>query len=73
MALHPDWKRILRHAWSIRLIALAGILSALDAAWPYLPSVIQAPPWVFAAGAGFVSCGAIVARLVAQARLSRAG
>lgn len=30
MQLAPEWKRVLRRAWSIRLIGLAGLLTTAD-------------------------------------------
>ena len=66
MRLLPDWKHILKTAWSIRLIALAVILSAVETYF----SIFGAPDWmplgVFAGLSVLVSAGAFIARLYAQ-------
>jgi hypothetical protein len=36
MRLASDWKRVLRHAWSVRLIVIAGILSGIEAVLPLI-------------------------------------
>lgn len=59
-----DWKRILRKAWSIRLMLLAGLLSAVEVALPFFSDAM--PRGVFAALSGLSVGGAFVARLVAQ-------
>jgi hypothetical protein len=64
--LADDWRSILRYAWSLRLIALATLLSAIEFA---LPMFMADPPvhrGVFAALAFVVSIAAAIARLVAQ-------
>lgn len=70
MKLAPDWKRVLRRAWSIRLVLLAGVFSAAEVTLPFLePSI---PPGIFAALSGLAAGGAFIARLVAQKGLSDA-
>lgn len=59
-----DWKRILKKAWSIRLMLLAGLLSAVEVALPLFSDAM--PRGVFAALSGLSVGGAFVARLVAQ-------
>lgn len=66
MRLHPDWRRILRRAWSVRLMALAAILSCIEAALPFLDGIIPVPPGVFGVLTGLTVAGAFVARLIAQ-------
>ena len=64
MKLHDNWKDILRRAWSIRLILLAGLLSGCEV---ILPLFIDAMPRnVFAILSLLAVSGAFVARLVAQ-------
>ena len=65
MHLHPDWGAILRHAWSIRLILLAGLLTALDVAMQIWVG-IGTPTVVVAVLAGVANGAAFVARLIAQ-------
>ncbi len=64
--LHPDWRRILRRAWSVRLMALAFILTAAEVALPAVPPIPGVSPTALALAAGLVTAGAFVARLIAQ-------
>lgn len=67
MRLLSDWREILRKAWSVRLIILAGILSGVEVVLPFFSGSM--PHGVFA-GLSFVAVsGAFVARLVAQSNL----
>jgi hypothetical protein len=66
MRLIDDWHRVLRRAWSIRLILLAALLSGLEVALPILDSYIPFPRGWFAAASGFVTMAALVARIIAQ-------
>jgi len=71
MKLVSDWSRVLRRAWSIRLVLLAGAFSAAEVALPFFePSI---PTGLFAAASGLAAGGAFVARLVAQKGVSNAG
>lgn len=66
MKLLPDWKRIVRQAWSIRLMLLAGALSGAEVVLPLLGDVL---PWSRTTGAavtGLVVAAAFVTRLLAQ-------
>ncbi|MFH2082086.1 MAG: hypothetical protein ABIK08_11445 [Pseudomonadota bacterium] len=66
--LLPEWKRILRRAWSIRLAALAGVLSACEA---ILPLYVDAMPRSLFAWLSLVTItGALIARVVAQKGMS---
>lgn len=64
MTINPDWKAIVKKAWSIRLMLLAGLLSAVEVALPFFSDAM--PRGVFAALSGLSVGGAFVARLVAQ-------
>lgn len=64
MKLRTDWKRILRHAWSVRLIALAGALNALEAVLPMFSDSV--PRGMFAALSLLVGAAAMVARVTQQ-------
>ena len=64
MKLGPDWKTVLRRAWSVRLAALAGLLSALELLTPYFAFAV--PRGLFAALAIVTSIAASVARMVVQ-------
>ncbi|MBO6858490.1 hypothetical protein [Roseibium sp.] len=64
MKLVNDWRRVLRRAWSVRLLILAGLLSGAEVALPFLGDFIE--PGRLAALSGLATAGAFVARIVAQ-------
>ena len=64
MTLIPDWKRVVRSAWSIRLIILACLLSAAEAAIPYLSGLIP-PAWFSTLDVAVTGMAAVV-RILAQ-------
>jgi len=69
MKLHDDWPWIIRRAWSIRLILMAGLLSGLEAAMAWVtPGLLGIPQGAFAALSGAVTMAALVARVVMQRR-----
>ncbi|MCS0497847.1 hypothetical protein NVS89_22405 [Ancylobacter sp. MQZ15Z-1] len=65
MRLVNDWRAVLTRAWSVRLLVLAGLLSGLEAALPYLGE-LPIPAGLLATLTTFVVAGAFVARLLAQ-------
>lgn len=64
MRLYPEWRRILRKAWSVRLGLLAGVFSAAEVILPLFVDSI--PRHIFAVLSFVAVMGAVVARLVAQ-------
>lgn len=68
MSLHPNWKETLKKAWSIRLMLMASVLSGAEAALPSLDGMI--PNGAFAVASFFVTCLAMLARIVAQKEMS---
>lgn len=66
MRLVADWRRVLRRAWSIRLMILAGLLSGVEVALPLADGLLPVPAGVFAALSALTTAGAFVARLLAQ-------
>jgi hypothetical protein len=66
MKLLSNWRQVLRYAWSIRWIALAGVLSGLEIALPLLDGLVPIPPRLFAALAGLATAAAFVSRILAQ-------
>lgn len=70
MKLASDWKRVLRYAWSIRLLVVAGILSGFEVALPLIHGLFPIPQGVFAALSGLTVCVAFIARLIAQKDIS---
>lgn len=64
MKLYPNWKEIVRKAWSIKFMIIAGLLSAGEVVLPMFNDTI--PRNLFAALSGFFCFAAFIARLVAQ-------
>ena len=67
MRLVPDWKRIVRKAWSIRLAVLAAVLSGLEVILPMYSASL--PRGTFVALSFACTCAALVARVVAQPKM----
>lgn len=64
MKLHSNWKTILRKAWSVKFLALAGVLQGVEVALPLFADSI--PRGAFALLSFLSVAGAFVARIVAQ-------
>lgn len=64
MRLLPEWRRLLRKAWSVRLALIAGVLSGVEVVLPFFADAV--PRGMFALLSFVAVCGALVARLVAQ-------
>lgn len=64
MTLRNDWRHIMRKAWSMRLMILAGILTALEV---ILPLFAEDVPRGFFVGMNLLIIpAAMVARVVSQ-------
>ncbi|MFC2252516.1 hypothetical protein ACETRX_22965 [Labrys portucalensis] len=72
MRLVPNWRTVLRRAWTLRLLLLAGLLSGIEAALPLLPTWLAIPDRLFAVLTGVTVAAAFVARLIAQKGISHA-
>jgi hypothetical protein len=59
-----DWKDILRKAWSVRLIILAGIFTALEVVVPLFDDAF--PRNTFAVLSGITTAAALIARVMMQ-------
>lgn len=70
MRLVWNWRSVLRHAWSIRLLIVAGALSGAEVALPLVDGLLPIPRGVFAILSFLATAGAFVARLVAQQSVS---
>lgn len=70
MRLVRNWREVLRYAWSIRLILLAGLLSGAEVTLPLLQDILPIHRGVFAGLSALTGCGALVARIVAQKSVS---
>lgn len=64
--LLPNWQAVLRHAWSVRLLAIAALLSGVEAVLPFLQDFLPISPGTFALLSLAVSIGALIARIVSQ-------
>lgn len=64
MKFNHNWRQIVRKAWSIRLMVLAGLLSAAEVVLPLF--MHELPRNVFAILSVIAVTGAFVARIVAQ-------
>lgn len=67
MRLLANWRDVLRKAWSIKFLIVAGLLSGLEVA---LPLFGWETAWWFAPLSLLVVAAAFVSRLVAQKGLS---
>lgn len=66
MRLLDNWREVMRKAWSIKFMLLAGLLSGAEVVMSILEPSNTLPPGLFAALAGVVTSAALVARLLAQ-------
>lgn len=69
MKLISNWRAVLKHAWSVRLLLLAGLLSGLEAALQLAGNFLGLPKGIFALLAFIATGGAFVARLLAQSKI----
>jgi hypothetical protein len=69
MKLLWNWKLVLRHAWSVRLMILAAILSGIEVALPLLDGFVEVPRGTFAALTAVVTTAAFVTRFVVQTNI----
>lgn len=69
----PNWRRVLRYAWSIKLIIAAGLLSGAEIALPLIREVAEVPRGLFAGLSFAATAGAFIARLIAQQSVSGGG
>lgn len=67
--LISNWWQVLKRAWSIRWIALAGLLSGIEVFLPIIGSYSNIPRGLFAALSGAATAAAFVARVLAQEEL----
>lgn len=72
MAIHlvANWRDVLKRAWSIRLLILAGLLSFAEIVLPFVPGAELLPERMFAVLTGITVAAAFIARLMAQSSLN---
>lgn len=69
--LKANWRSILFRAWSVRLIALAALLSGLEIALPFAFDGFPNIPPLWRAGVMLVLCaGAFIARFITQSNMA---
>lgn len=61
----PEWRRILKHAWSVRLMVLSAVLSGLATALQF-GGFLPIPPAALFILILVVNIAAIIARFIAQ-------
>lgn len=67
MSLRSDWRLLVRRAWSVRLMALAGALTGLEAVFSTAGADwLPVPTWARMLLIFGVIGGAFAARLIAQ-------
>ncbi|MBN9550489.1 MAG: hypothetical protein J0H31_16840 [Alphaproteobacteria bacterium] len=71
--LHPDWKKKLRYAWSVRFLGLAAALAAAQAMLPYLPAFLTLSPQVMGIVTGLVVFGAFISNVFVSQKVFRDG
>ncbi len=64
--LIANWRQVLKRAWSIRLLVLAGLLSGLEVFLPIIDENLDIPRGVFAVLSGAAACAAFISRILAQ-------
>ena len=64
MKIDPDWKRILRYAWSVRYTALAAVLIGIEVILPLFADDL--PRNLFAALSFAAAVAAVLARVLIQ-------
>ena len=69
MKLISDWKKIVRKAWSFRLLGLAAAFTAIEILLPMVDTGLS--PVVFSVLSGLAIVGAMVMRVVAQKDFER--
>lgn len=62
--LYPNWKQIIRKAWSVRFMFMAAVLSACEVILPMYEDTV--PKNLFASLSFFFVSAAFIARIVAQ-------
>lgn len=70
--LIANWWQVLKRAWSIRWIVLAGLLSGLDVFLPIIDGYVDIPRGIFPALSGAATCAAFISRIMVQKGVSDA-
>lgn len=65
--LIPEWKTVLRRAWSVKFLGVAVLCEFVANVWPLLIG-FDPPRWLTLAGGVFVVAG-LIARFVLQPKM----
>lgn len=65
MTLLPDWRDVLKKAWSVKFLALAGLVAGCETVLQ-LGGAAFLPAWVVPALTAFLTFLGILARVLAQ-------
>lgn len=66
MRLIDNWRRVLKRAWSVRILALAAVFSGLEVALPFFDGTLPLTDRQRGAVYFAVTVAALVARFLAQ-------
>lgn len=64
--LIDNWWQVLKRAWSIKWIVIAGLLSGLEVFLPLIDGYWDVPRGVFAALSAVATCAAFISRILVQ-------
>ena len=66
--VRKDWKWILRRAWSVKLILVAGLLTGLEVFLPLIfdHGLLVTSPWIYPVAMLILTTAALIARIIAQ-------
>lgn len=70
--LIANWRGVLKHAWSVRLLAGAALFSGLEVALPFLDGYLPISEWGRALIYFGVTVAALALRFVAQPSVAEA-
>ena len=65
-----NWRTILRHAWSVRFMALGTLFAMLETALPLIDEIVNVPPGLFLTLTMISMAGSFVSRFIHQATVS---
>ena len=66
--VRKDWKWVLRRAWSVKLILVAGLLTGLEVFLPLIfdHGLLVFAPWIYPVVMLALTMAALIARVIAQ-------
>ena len=73
LKIGDDWRLLIRHAWSVRLVAIAAILSGCEVVLPIVGYKLPVPDVWLAVINFVVVASAFIARFIVQEKLDEPG